>query len=71
MQVCLMSISNLLLLIPPSPCKEISLEQGQRWHAGNKNIIGAGAILGESVMSEKPSSLCEVTWATGFALWRV
>ena len=46
MQVCLISISNLLLLIPPSPCKEISLEQGQRWHAGNKNIIGAGAIWG-------------------------
>ena len=41
-----MSISNLLLLIPPSPCNEISQEQGQRWHARNKNIIGAGVIWG-------------------------
>ena len=71
MQVCFMSISNLLRLIPPSPCNEISLEQGQRWHARNKNIIGAGVIWGKSVMSEKPSSLCEVTGATGLALRRI
>ena len=47
MQVCFMPVSSLRLLIPPSPCNEISLEQGQRWHARNKNIIGAGAIWGK------------------------
>ena len=66
-QVCFISISNSLLLIALShavnlPGTEPGVAQGEqksdrRWH-----------YLGESFMSEKPCSFCEVTWAFGLAV---
>lgn len=45
-QVCFLSLPSSLLLIPPFPCNEVSLEQGPGWHEGRKNIIGPSAIWG-------------------------